>query len=152
MFGGTYELDGECIEAESLGPHQGEFSGETRAAKGQDASSKTRMAKQKIDVPARHFAASKFEIWIHIHCPEELCDQRFVEDLFHGDFIPFAPSHCDSRIQIIDLGSAQSNCLQVVLHTGIDLSLCYDCLFGIYGGMDPAEHPCLESETMYFGI
>lgn len=27
MFGGTYELDVECIEAECLGPHQGEFQG-----------------------------------------------------------------------------------------------------------------------------
>lgn len=49
---------------------------------------------------------SKFEVWFNTHCPEEFCDQGLVEYLLHGDLVPLAPCHRDSRIQIIDLGGA----------------------------------------------
>lgn len=52
MFGATYGLDIQCIEAESLGPHKDKIQGKACAAKMQDASIATHMVKQKMHVPA----------------------------------------------------------------------------------------------------
>ena len=80
----------------------------------------------------------KFEVWLNIHCPEELCDQCLVEYLLHGDLIPLAPCHGDSRIQVVDLGGAKSYCLEIILDPSIDFSLLNDNLLSIYACLDPA--------------
>lgn len=82
--------------------------------------------------------ASKLKIRLDIHCPEKFGDQCLVEYLLHGDFISLAPCNRDSRIQVVNFGSAQSNSLEVILDPGIDLGLLNDSLFCIYACLDPA--------------
>jgi hypothetical protein len=81
----------------------------------------------------------KFEFGFDVHGPVEFAEQRSVEDLLHGDLLAFAPCNGDARVQVVDLGGAQSHSLQVLLAARLDLQLAQHCLLPFDPLHDPAR-------------